>query len=100
MVTYRDPIYASWKTVDSDFARSRVARYAKRPAVELFDLRADPWCLRNLADDSRLPRNRVFSSLGQVDEAAETRGRHGRLAKSRQPRSGLGRKRIYTSQKD
>ena len=89
MVTYRDPIYASWKTVDSDFARSRVARYAKRPAVELFDLRADPWCLRNLADDSRLAkRSKEFSRRlakwmkQQGDEGDATE----RLAKSRQPR--------------
>jgi len=35
--------------VDTDFARSRIQAYVKRPAEELFDLRVDPWCLNNLA---------------------------------------------------
>ena len=103
MVTYRDPIYASWKTVDSDFARSRVARYAKRPAVELFDLRADPWCLRNLAGDSRLAkRSKEFSRRlakwmkQQGDEGDATE----RLAKSRQSRERpWSKKGVYYQQK-
>mgnify|MGYP003325491189 CR=1 FL=1 len=88
MVTYRDPIYASWKKVDSDFARSRVARYAKRPAVELFDLRVDPWCLRNLAGDSRLaPRSTEFSR--RLSKGMEPQGEHGAEPCSR-GRTGQG----------
>ena len=32
------------------FARAQAARYTKRPAVELYDLQADPWELTNVAE--------------------------------------------------
>ena len=48
-VTHKGRFFASWKGVDSDFARSRVKAYQNRPAEELFDLSSDPWCLKNIA---------------------------------------------------
>ena len=103
MVTYRDPIYASWKAVDSDFARSRVARYAKRPAVELFDLKADPWCLRNLAGDSRLAK-RSSESSRRLAKWTEQQGDEGdateRRAKSLQTKErSWSKKAVYYQQK-
>jgi len=89
MVTYRDPIYASWKKVDSDFARSRVEQYAKRPVVELFDLQNDPWCLKNVAGNTRLAKRSEELSLRLVKWMKE-QGDEGdtteRLAKERQPK--------------
>lgn len=89
MVTHRDPIFASWKTVDSDFARSRVERYVKRPAVELYHLKNDPWCLENLAGSPRLAKRKRELSRRlsawmkeQGDEGDATE----RLAKTRQPK--------------
>ena len=88
MVTYRDPIYASWKKVDSDFARSRVEKYVRRPVVELFDLKDDPWCLKNLAGTPRLAKRRGELSR-RLAKWMEEQGDEGdateRLAKSRQP---------------
>ncbi len=52
-VTHRGAIFASWRKVDSDFARSRLKSYQVRPAEELFDLGRDPWCLDNLAGAAR-----------------------------------------------
>ncbi len=49
-ITHKDAIYASWKDVNTEFARSRVNAYVKRSSVELYDLKADPWCFTNLAD--------------------------------------------------
>ena len=89
MVTHRDPIFASWKTVGSDFARSRLERYVKRPAEELFNLKNDPWCLENLAGSPSLAKHKreLSRSLsawmkeqGDVGDATE------RLAKTRQPK--------------
>jgi uncharacterized sulfatase len=89
MVTHRDPIYSSWKAVDSDFARSRVERYVKRPPVELYDLKNDPWCLENLAGSPLLAKRKRELSRRlstwmkeQGDEGDATE----RLAKTRQPK--------------
>ena len=40
-------ILSSWETIDPDRARS----YTERPAIEFYDLEADPWELHNLAGD-------------------------------------------------
>ena len=88
MVTHRDPIFASWKTVDSDFARSRVERYVKRPAVELFNLKNDPWCLENLAGSPRLAKRKreLSRSLSAwMKEQGDDGDATERLAKTRQP---------------
>lgn len=87
MVTHRDPIFASWKTVDSDFARSRVERYVKRPAVELFNLKKDPWCLENLAGSPRLAKRKreLSRSLSAwMKEQGDDGDATERLAKTRQ----------------
>ena len=87
MVTHRDPIFASWKTVDSDFARSRVERYVKRPAVELFNLKNDPWCLENLAGSPRLAKRKreLSRSLSAwMKEQGDDGDATERLAKTRQ----------------
>lgn len=60
-VTHRDPVYASWKLAaeaDDLFAESRYSRYKVRPEWELYDLQADQWNLRNLANNSELKKVR------------------------------------------
>ena len=87
MVTHRDPIFASWKTVDSDFARSRVERYVKRTAVELYNLKNDPWCLENLAGSPRLAKRKreLSRSLSAwMKEQGDDGDATERLAKTRQ----------------
>jgi uncharacterized sulfatase len=47
-------LLASWRKkgeAGDAFAESRAAFYTKRPAVELYDLRTDPWELTNVAAD-------------------------------------------------
>lgn len=83
-VTTKGKIYASWKTVDTDFARSRVELYRKRPAEEFFDLKTDPFCLNNLADQSDLSHYRQV-----IDQWMKQQGDKGdeteRSALKRQP---------------
>lgn len=88
MVTWRDPVFASWKSVDSEFAQSRVNAYVRRAAEEFYDLRHDPWCLKNLA--SSPVRSAVMKELsGSMDAWMKQQGDLGdateRAAESRQP---------------
>jgi uncharacterized sulfatase len=60
-------------------AAAIVARYHRRPAEELYDLRADPWELRNLAEDpehaaivATLRRDLDTWMAGQGDEGLAT----------------------------
>lgn len=83
MVTNRDPIFASWANVDTDFARSRIKAYSRRPAEELYNLTEDPWCLDNVAGqhESDLPTHLNAWMQQQGDEGNVTE----RAAESRQP---------------
>jgi len=89
MVTFRDPVFASWKTIESDFARSRVNAYVQRAPEELYDLASDPWCLKNLADTPRAkPMAKLSTAMDawmkqQGDLGDETE----RAAESRQPKN-------------
>lgn len=47
VITEKDRIFASWREVDTEFAKRRVAAYQTRAAEELYDLDIDPWCLNN-----------------------------------------------------
>ncbi len=89
MVTQRNRIFASWKTVDTPFARSRVNRYIKRPSEELFDLRNDPWCLDNRAGDGAVAEIQTRLSR-RLDEWMKQQGDRGdateRNAETRQPK--------------
>lgn len=88
MVTYRDPVFASWKATESDFARSRVNSYVRRAPEEFYDLSSDPWCLSNLATGSFHPSEMAKLST-QMDIWMKQQGDFGdateRAAKSRQP---------------
>lgn len=88
MVTFRDPVFASWKTRKSDFARSRVNSYVSRSPEELYDLEADPWCLSNLATASQEPAAIARLST-QLDAWMKQQNDLGdateRAAESRQP---------------
>ncbi|MGZ0171431.1 MAG: sulfatase family protein [Planctomycetales bacterium] len=88
MVTYRDPVFASWKAAESDFARSRVNSYVRRASEELYDLASDPWCLTNLA--TAYPQPVAIETLSaQMDAWMKQQGDLGdateRTAESRQP---------------
>lgn len=89
MVTERSTLFRSWKDVDSSFARERVAAYQQRPAVELFHLQTDPWCMNNIAgaDQADQVLNRLSARLddwmrqqGDAGDATEMD------AKNRQPK--------------
>ena len=89
MVTHRDPVFASWKATESDFARSRVNAYVRRASEELYDLASDPWCLTNLAAAS--PQSAAIAKLSsQMDAWMKQQGDFGdateRAAESRQPK--------------
>ena len=89
VVTNRDPVFASWKSIESDFARSRVNAYVQRAPEELYDLATDPWCLKNLA---ATPRARSMEKLSTAMDAwMKQQGDLGdateRAAESRQPKN-------------
>ncbi len=88
MVTAKDGVYRSWKSVDTDFARNRVSAYQVRPAEELFDLKNDPWCLNNLAA-SKGRENSLARFSSRLDDWMDQQGDEGdateRDAQSRQP---------------
>lgn len=95
MITHRDPIFASWTRVDSDFARGRVQQYRRRAAEELFDLQSDPWCLQNVAPQKE--HADVLTRLSvEMDEWMEDQADSGdateRAALSRQPKQKPWRK--------
>ena len=84
MITKRDGIFRSWKSVDTQFARERVKNYQHRAAEELYDLKTDPWCLKNQfgkADDQGLSAKLDAWMKQQGDQGDATE----RDAKSRQP---------------
>ncbi len=88
-VTFKNDIFASWRTVDSNFARARVQNYLRRPAEELFDLKNDPWCLNNLAGEKN--SSEVQAKLSQqMDRWMKQQGDQGdateRQANERQPK--------------
>ena len=86
VITGKDRIFRSWKSVESDFARARVAAYQRRPAEELYDLKADPWCLKNISAGHTERRGGLSR---QLDRWMEKQGDKGdateRAAKERQP---------------
>ena len=89
VITQRDGIYASWKSVDTDFARSRIQAYVKRPAEELFDLRVDPWCLNNLASkpDATTALVRLSKRMdGWMKQQGDSGDATERSANERQPK--------------
>ena len=89
MVTHRDTVYASWRMVDSDFARQRVNSYVRRSPEELYDLASDPWCFKNLAAMSH-HRDEMQNLSTRMDDWMKQQGDLGdateRAAETRQPK--------------
>jgi N-sulfoglucosamine sulfohydrolase len=93
MVTHRDPVFASWKTVESDFAQQRVNSYVRRAPEEFYDLVNDPWCVSNLAATS-FHHDEMLHLSARMDVWMKQQGDPGdaterateRAAESRQPR--------------
>ena len=89
MVTYRDTVFASWRMVDSDFARQRVNSYVRRSPEELYDLAKDPWCVTNLAG-KLVHREELTGLSAQMDVWMKQQGDLGdateRAAETRQPK--------------
>jgi uncharacterized sulfatase len=102
VITHKEPIFASWKTIDTDFARSRVNAYINRSAEELFDLRDDPWCLKNLAGKKETTKAQALLSR-RMDAWMKQQGDLGdateRAALERQPTEKPWRKGgVYSQQ--
>lgn len=71
--------WKSWveKAQSDPFAASRVNLYQHRPAEELFDLRTDPWSLKNIAGDSTA-RETLDGMRKQVDDWMKQQGDPGK----------------------
>ncbi|KAA5545504.1 sulfatase [Roseiconus nitratireducens] len=88
MVTFRSDVFASWKRTETPFARQRVSGYQQRPATELFQVSEDPWCLNNLADQTRTAdtQQRLTVALEAWMKQQGDRGRATEMsAETRQP---------------
>ena len=88
VITHRNNVFISWKNASSNFASQQVARYLRRPAEELYELKTDPWCLRNIAGKASTGdiQGKLSASLDawmkqQGDQGDATE----RAAKGRQP---------------
>lgn len=63
------PLLKSWKNLaeagEDEFAVSLVERMSRRPEFELFDIQADPFCMKNLASDESLTdvKNKLQTTL-------------------------------------
>ncbi len=80
LVTARDPVFASWRKAaeaGNKFARKRTKRYQKRPAVELYDLKKDPFELNNLAGDPSFKEQKT-RLRSELDEWMQQQGDKGR----------------------
>jgi N-sulfoglucosamine sulfohydrolase len=90
VTTHKGAIFKSWRSVDTELARSRVQNYIRRPAEELFDLQSDPWCLKNLVGkkESTDAHARLSKSMDQWMKQQGDRGdATERSALERQPKS-------------
>lgn len=88
VITHRNNVFISWKNASSNFASQQVARYLRRPAEELYELKTDPWCLRNIVGKASTGdiQKKLSASLDawmkqQGDQGDATE----RSAKERQP---------------
>ncbi len=69
-------ILESWRKKGSNgdaFAAEQAARYAKRPAIELYDLQADPWELSNLANKPEHAAT-IATLRGKLDDWMKQQG--------------------------
>ena len=79
-------MWKSWlETAETDAdAQSLVDRYLVRPAVELYDLQADPWELNNLADDPA-QADRIATMRTALEAWMEQQGDRGVLMDTQDP---------------
>lgn len=73
------PLFASWLKSDNKADKERAKFYQHRPAEELYDIVADPYCLVNLADKNELMKTKAKLSAAldgfmkqQGDKGIET----------------------------
>ena len=88
VITHRNNVFISWRNASSHFASQQVARYLHRPAEELYELKTDPWCLRNIA--GKASTGDIQEALSEfLDAWMKQQGDQGdateRAAKERQP---------------
>ena len=54
-VETKSPLFKEWKSLaETDaHAKAMTTKYQHRPAIELYDVKNDPYCMKNLAEDAK-----------------------------------------------
>ena len=54
-VETKSPLFKKWKSLaeTDSHAKAMTIKYQHRPAIELYDVKNDPYCMKNLAEDAK-----------------------------------------------
>lgn len=54
-VETKSPLFKEWKSLaeTDSHAKAMTTKYQHRPAIELYDVKNDPYCMKNLAEDAK-----------------------------------------------
>ena len=54
-VETKSPLFKEWKRLaeTDSHAKAMTTKYQHRPAIELYDVKNDPYCMKNLAEDAK-----------------------------------------------
>lgn len=71
----REQVWASWLESAEIDSKSKwlVDRFEKRPAIEFYDLKKDPWGLNNLAEEKK-HQKRINNMLAELDKWMKQQG--------------------------